>query len=128
MQIWRRQTHSFSELGPAKGTCTTNTYLFIKLDESGFVLLLVVIANVAWVLHVGQTFAHVGLLWHEHLLHLSGQGVEWNFDILGISDLFEFNVGDFLVAHDCGVVGWHIAWEFGEIGSHIVDRKMQVIL
>ena len=104
------------------------TYLFIKLHECGFVLLLVFITDVAWVLHVGQTFTHVGLLWHKHLLHLSGKGVERNLYVFGISDLFEFDVGDFLVAHDCGVVGWHIAWEFGEIGSHIVDRKMQVIL
>jgi hypothetical protein len=80
------------------------------------------------VLHVRKTFAQVSFLWHELSLHLSWKSVERNSNILGVSDLLELNVGDFLVVHDCGIVGWHIAWEFGEIGSHFIFRKMQVIL
>jgi len=123
VQIWRRQTQSSFNVGSSGNARTLDTYLLIKLDEGGFELLLVISTNVAWVLGVTQTFAHVVLFVHECLIHSSGESIKWNCNIFGISDSLEFNVGDFLVAHDCGIVGWHIAWEFGEIGSHYLLER-----
>lgn len=92
-----------------------DTYLFIKFDEGGFVEFLRVLANVAYILSMTETLVSLGLFVHEVPFDCSGKRVQWNLDIFGISDLLELNVGDFLVIHDCGIVGWHVAWKFGEV-------------
>ena len=94
------------------------TYLLVKLDECWFEQGIDLFSQVVWVLGVTQTFAHFVLGLQEVLLHLSWKGMEWYNHVSGISDLFELDMGYFLMVHDCGVVSWDESWKFWYVGSH----------
>ncbi len=60
-----------------------------------------------WVLGMTQTFAHF-IFWLQKVsFNLSRKGVKWNNNVSGISDLFQLDVGNFLVVD----VGWVMSWD-----------------
>ena len=68
------------------------------------------------ILTVAQTFAHV-ILWLQKVsLNLSREGVEWYNHVSGVSNLLQFDVGDFLVVDICWVMGWDESWKFWDLG------------
>ena len=68
------------------------TYLFVKLNEGWLEKGSVILGCVVWVLGVTQTFAHFIFWLQEISLDLSWEGVEWNNDVSGISNLFQLDV------------------------------------
>jgi len=42
--------------------------------------------------------------------------MKWNNDVSGVSDLFQLDVGNFLVVDVGWVVGWDKSWEFWNVG------------
>ena len=112
MQIWR-PCHC------VRIARTALTYLFVQLDVDWLVQLLGVLSDVADVLRVTQGLVQLRLFGHEVLVDGSGETIQWNWDYFGISDLFKFDVGNFLVGNDGGVVCGHVPWQFWEVGSHI---------
>ena len=91
------------------------TYLFVQLHESGFELFSDVFTIVIGILHVTETLAWICLVRQELPLDLPGQGVQRHWHVLGVSDFFELDVGDFLVANICGIVCGHVTWKFWEV-------------
>ena len=72
------------------------------------------------VLGLGQGLAHIGLLGHEVGRWRLGHSVERHLDVVAIAVFLKFDVASLLVADDCGVVGGHVAGEFGEVGRHML--------
>jgi len=96
------------------------TYLFIKLDKNWFKEFINILALMVWVLSVTETLAHFCFLREIVGVQFVGQGVKGYDHVPGVSYLLKFNMGYFFVVHDSGVVGGHIAWEFGEISCHFI--------
>lgn len=93
--------------------------LFVELDKSGFELLVHVAADMVNILGLGEGLAHFGLLIHEISCWGLGDSVERHLDVVTITVFLKFDVAGLLVAYDCGIVGWHVAREFWEIGGHM---------
>lgn len=74
-----------------------------------------------YILGMTQTLVQFGLVGQEVLIDGARQLVKRNGNILCISELFELNMGHALVSNVCWIVGWHIAGQFGEVGSHNGD-------
>ena len=62
------------------------TYLFVKLDEGWLEQLSNAGILMVGVLHVTQTLAQFIFISQEDLLNLAWEGVQWHFNILGVSD------------------------------------------
>lgn len=92
-----------------------STYLFVQLDECGLEQLLIVIANVARVLHVRQRLAQVALLGQKVLLHGSWECMQRYGDVFGVAELLKLDMGDSLVCNVGWVVGWNVSRKFREI-------------
>lgn len=95
------------------------TYLFVKLYKGWLEESSVIFASMVWVLGVTQTFAHFILWLQEISLNLSWKSVKRNNDVSGVSDLFQFDVRNFLVVDVGRVVGWNKTWEFWYVGLHL---------
>ena len=92
------------------------TYLFVELNEGWLEECSVILNHVIWVLGMTQTFAHFIFWLQKVFLDLSRKGVKRNNDVSGISNLFQLDVGNFLVAHVGWIVGWNESWEFWYVG------------
>ena len=67
------------------------------------------------ILTMTQTFAHVILWLQKVFLDLPWEGMEWNNDVSGVSNLLQFDVRDFLVVDVCWVMGWDKSWKFRNV-------------
>ena len=94
------------------------TYLFVQFHEVGFVLLLQINASVVLVNALTKTFALVGLLASEVSVNGSGERVQRHWQVVAILVLTLLAVGNSFVRDHCGVVGGHVAGQFGEVGGH----------
>ena len=86
------------------------TYLFVKLNESWLELLLDVLTEVVWELVVGQGPACIVLVFWSKVNGRLRDLVEWNFSVLGVADMFKFNMGYLLVTDNGWVVGNDVTW------------------
>ena len=59
-----------------------------------------------------QTFAHLVLWLEEVLLNLSRKSMKGDNYVSGVSNLLQFDMGDFLVVDVCWVMSWDEPWEF----------------
>lgn len=91
------------------------TYLFIELDENWLIEFLVILTPVVDVLGVAETLVEFGFVWHEVSIDWSGQTILRNWDVLSVSNLFEFDMRYFLVGNVRWVVGGNVTWEFWEV-------------
>ena len=69
-------------------------------------------------LGLGEGLAGISLLFAEVGSGGFGDGVKGDIDIVAVSVLFKFDVGDFLVVYDGGIVVGHVAGKFGEVRGH----------
>jgi len=72
------------------------------------------------VLSVTKTFARISLIRQEVLFKLLWKGMEWDDHVLGVSNLLELDVRDFLVVYIGWIMSGNISREFWEVGSHIL--------
>ena len=68
------------------------------------------------ILGMAQTFAHVVLLLEEVFLNLSWEGMKWDNYVSGVSNLLQFDVGNFLVVDVGWVMSWDEPWELWYVG------------
>ena len=94
------------------------TYLFVELDVGRFELLIDIATDVVDKLGLGEGLAGFSLVFAEVGSGGFGDGVEGDFGIVAVSVLVKFDVGDFLVGYDGGIVVGHVARKFGEVGGH----------
>ena len=68
------------------------------------------------ILGVTQTFAHLVLWLEEVSLNLSGKGMKWDNYVSGVSNLLQFDMGNFLVVDVTWVMSWDEPWELWYVG------------
>jgi hypothetical protein len=95
------------------------TYLLVKLYEGWFEKFIDVRTIVVWILCVRQTLAHICLFMQEILFNLSWKCMQWNDQVLSVSDLLKLDVGYLLVVDVLRVMSWDITWKFWYVRSHI---------
>ena len=85
-----------------------------------------VAAEVVDVLRLGERLGGVGLLRTEVGRWRVGHRVQRNLHVVSVAVFLKFHVRDLLVVDDGGVVSGHVARQFWEVRSHVLDVEESV--